>query len=121
MKSAQVYNYISNANEYGIETEGVAKPNLTKIVERSRAIAERMSNGVQYLFKKNKIELINGFGKLISNSIVEVTDETGNKKNISAKNIILATGARSRNLPNIPQDGTKIIGYRKALTLTQIP
>ncbi len=121
LKSAQVYNYISNANEYGIETEGVAKPNLTKIVERSRAIAERMSNGVQYLFKKNKIELINGFGKLISNSIVEVTDETGNKKNISAKNIILATGARSRNLPNIPQDGTKIIGYRKALTLTQIP
>lgn len=91
------------------------------MVKRSRDVAEGMSKGIQYLFTKNKIEVINGFGRLIDKNSVEVTDETGKRTLHSTKNIILATGARSRELPNLEQDGEKIIGYREAMTLPKQP
>jgi dihydrolipoamide dehydrogenase len=91
------------------------------MVKRSRNVADGMSKGIQFLFKKNKVESISGFGKLAGKNSVEVTDEAGKKTKYTAKHIILATGARSRELPNLPQDGKKIIGYRKALTLEKQP
>lgn len=121
LKSAQVYEYMKHSADYGIEIEGTVKPDFTKIVERSRGVAESMSKGIQYLLKKNKIEVIEGFGKLVDNKTVEVTKGEGEKINISANHIILATGARSRQLPNLEQDGEKVIGYRKALTLDKLP
>ncbi len=120
LKSAQVLDYINHAQEYGIEVENI-KPDFKKIIARSREVAAGMSKGIQFLFKKNKVEHIQGFGKLIDNKTVEVTDKDGNKKSHSAQNIILATGARSKQLPNLKQDGKKIIGYREALTLSQLP
>ena len=120
LKSAQVLDYINHAQDYGIEVEGI-KPDFKKIIARSREVAAGMSKGIQFLFKKNKVEHIQGFGKLIDNKTVEVTDDEGNKTNYTAKNIILATGARSKQLPNLKQDGKKIIGYREALTLPQLP
>ena len=120
LKSAQVFEYINHAEAYGIEVEG-AKANFKKIITRSRDVAAGMSKGIQFLFKKNKIEHLQGFGKLIDNKTVEVTDAKGEKKNYTAKNFILATGARSKELPNLKQDGKKIIGYREALTLAKLP
>jgi dihydrolipoamide dehydrogenase len=121
LKSAQVYDYMKHAAEYGVSIEGEAKADFAKMVERSRGVADGMSKGIQFLFKKNKIEVIQGFGKLKAQNTVEVTDENGEKTNITASHIILATGARSKELPNLPQDGEKIIGYRKALTLEKQP
>ena len=121
LKSAQVLEYAQHAESYGVSISGEVAPNLEKMVERSREVAANMSKGVQFLFKKNKIEVINGFGKLKSASEVEVTDSEGNTKTVSAKNIILATGARSKELPNLKQDGQKIIGYREAMTLKNQP
>jgi len=121
LKSAQVLEYAQHAESYGVSISGEVTPDLEKMVERSREVAANMSKGVQFLFKKNKIEVINGFGKLKSASEVEVTDAEGNKTTISAKNIILATGARSKELPNLKQDGQKIIGYREAMTLKNQP
>ncbi|MBE9466830.1 MAG: dihydrolipoyl dehydrogenase [Bacteroidetes bacterium] len=121
LKSAQVFNYIKHAENYGIDVNGEAKPDFAKIVERSRQVAEGMSKGIQYLFKKNKVDHIKGFGKLVDNKSVEVTDDDGNKTVYESKHIILATGARSRELPNLKQDGKKIIGYREALTLKEQP
>lgn len=121
LKSAQVYNYAKHAADYGVVIEKEATADLAKMVERSRVVAEGMSKGVQFLFKKNKIEQIAGIGRLIDNKTVEVTDKDGKKTQITAKNIILATGARSRELPNMKQDGKKIIGYRDALALKQQP
>jgi dihydrolipoamide dehydrogenase len=121
LKSASVFKYLQHANEYGIHIKGEAKPDFEAIVKRSRSIAEGMSKGIQFLFKKNKIEVINGFGKLIDNKTVEVKKEDGSSEKVSAKHILLATGARSRELPNLPQDGEKVIGYRKALTLEKQP
>ncbi len=120
LKSAQVLDYINHAQEYGIDVENI-KPDFKKIIARSREVAAGMSKGIQFLFKKNKVEHIQGFGKLIDNKTVEVTDKDGNKKTYSAQNIILATGARSKQLPNLKQDGKKIIGYREALSLPQLP
>jgi len=120
LKSAQVFEYINHASEYGI-TVGEAKADFNKIIERSRNVADQMSKGIQFLFKKNNIEHLSGFGKLVDKSTVEVTDKDGNKQNYVAKHIILATGARSRQLPNLQQDGKFIIGYREALTLPQKP
>jgi dihydrolipoamide dehydrogenase len=91
------------------------------MVERSRNVADSMSKGVQFLFKKNKIDLIKGVGKLKNNSTVEVTDGKNNKEDYEAKNVLLATGARSKELPNLKQDGEKIIGYRQAMTLPKQP
>jgi dihydrolipoamide dehydrogenase len=121
LKSANVYEYASHAADYGVTIEGGAKPNFAKMIERSREVANGMSKGVQFLFKKNKVESIFGFGKLTDNHTVEVTAADGTKSSLTAKYIILATGARSRELPNLPQDGVKVIGYRQALTLPQQP
>lgn len=120
LKSAQVFNYLKHAGDYGVNISGEIQADLPKMVQRSRQIADGMSKGIQFLFKKNNIEHIRGFGKLISNNSVEV-DNSGEKQIFTAGNIILATGARSKELPNLPQDGKKIIGYRKALTLNEKP
>jgi dihydrolipoamide dehydrogenase len=121
LKSAHAYEYAVHAAEYGVSISGEVKPDFEAMVKRSRGVADGMSKGIQFLFKKNKIETIAGFGKLAGKNSVEVTAEDGSKKSITAKHIILATGARSRQLPNLPQDGEKIIGYRKALTLGKQP
>lgn len=121
LKSAQVFNYISHAADYGITIKGTATPDFAAMVERSRGVANGMSNGIQYLFKKNKIDHIKGFGKIKPGKKVDITDEKGKTTEYSAKHIILATGARSKELPNLKQDGKKIIGYREALTLPKQP
>lgn len=121
LKSAQVFEYAKHSANYGVSIEGEVKPEFDKMVERSRGVAEGMSKGVQFLLKKNNIEVIQGFGKLKAKNTVEVTNAEGEKNDVTAKHIILATGARSKELPNLPQDGKKIIGYRKALTLDKQP
>lgn len=121
LKSAAVFEYIQHAEEYGIKIEGESKADFEAMVKRSRDVADGMSKGIQFLFKKNKIDIINGIGKLKDKQTVEVTKEDGKTQDVSAKHIMLATGARSRELPNLPQDGEKVIGYRKALTLKKQP
>lgn len=121
LKSAQAYEYAVHAAEYGVSISGEVKPDFDAMVKRSRSVADGMSKGIQFLFKKNKIDVINGFGKLAGKGAVEVTDADGKTTRIEAKHIILATGARSRELPNLPQDGKKIIGYRQAMTLPKQP
>ena len=120
LKSAQVYEYASHAADYGVVTADV-KPDFEKMVARSRGVADGMSKGIQFLFKKNKIEVLTGFGKLKDSHTVTVTAADGTAADDTAKHIILATGARSRELPNLKQDGVKIIGYRQALTLPKQP
>jgi dihydrolipoamide dehydrogenase len=120
LKSANVFEYISHAKDYGIEVKDF-KADLGAMVKRSRDVAASNSKGVQFLFKKNKIELIEGAGKLKKGSKVEVTDKAGKKTDYEAKHIILATGGRSRELPAMKIDGKKIIGYREALMLDTIP
>ncbi len=121
LKSGQVFNYVKHAADYGVSIEGEVKADFEKMVERSRGVADGMSKGIQFLFKKNKIDHIQGYGKLKNNHIVEVTDAEGKVQEIEAKHIILATGARSKELPNLKQDGKKIIGYREAMTLPKQP
>ncbi|WP_321371617.1 dihydrolipoyl dehydrogenase [uncultured Draconibacterium sp.] len=121
LKSAQAFEYAAHAADYGVTIEGEVKPDFAAMVKRSRGVADGMSKGIQFLFKKNKVESIFGWGKLADKNTVEVTDDAGKKTSYTAKHIILATGARSRELPNLPQDGEKIIGYRKALTLDKQP
>ncbi|HCY42499.1 MAG TPA: dihydrolipoyl dehydrogenase [Prolixibacteraceae bacterium] len=121
LKSAQAMEYAKHAADYGVSISGEIKPDFEAMVKRSRGVADGMSKGIQYLFTKNKIEEINGYGRLVDKNSVEVTDETGKRTLHSAKNIILATGARSRELPNLEQDGEKIIGYREAMTLPKQP
>jgi dihydrolipoamide dehydrogenase len=121
LKSSQVLEYVKHASDYGILVSGEVKPDFTAIIARSRTIADGMSKGIQFLFRKNGIEHIKGFGRLLSANSVEVEDQEGNKKSFSAKNIILATGARSKELPGLKQDGKKIIGYRQAMTLEKQP
>ena len=121
LKSATVFEYIKHAANYGININGEAEADFQAMVKRSRDVAGSMSKGIQYLFKKNKVEVIQGSGKLTKNKTVEVTSADGVSTEITAKNIIIATGARSRQLPNLPQDGKKVIGYRKALTLDKQP
>lgn len=120
LKSAQVLEYTRHAAEYGVKVEG-AKPDFNAIVTRSRGVADKMSKGIQYLFKKNHITVIEGRGKLAADKQVEVTNAVGEKNLYEAGHIILATGARSRELPNLPQDGKRVIGYRQALTLDHRP
>lgn len=120
LKSAQVYDYVKHVKNYGISVEGVSA-DFDGIITRSRGVAEKMSGGIQYLFKKNKIDVIKGFGKLKAKGMVTVTNDKGEVQDIEANHIILATGARSRELPNLPQDGEKVIGYREALTLKKKP
>jgi len=121
LKSAQVLLYMKHANDYGILADAAVRADLGKMVERSRNVAQSMSKGVQFLFKKNKIEHIAGHGRLVDNQTVSVTDEAGKETKITAGNIILATGARSKELPNLKQDGKKIIGYREAMNLKTQP
>ena len=120
LKSAQVFEYISHAKDYGIDVKD-ASVDFSGMVKRSRDVAGGMSKGIQFLFKKNKIEVINGFGKLQKGKKVEVTDEAGKKTVYDANNIIVATGGRSRELPTMPIDGKKIIGYRQAMVLDKQP
>jgi dihydrolipoamide dehydrogenase len=121
LKSAQVFEYLTHASDYGITISGEVKHDFTAMVKRSRNVAEGMSKGVQFLFRKNNIEHIKGFGRLAGANSVEVQDADGKRKNYTAKNIIVATGARSKELPNLKQDGKKIIGYREAMTLEKQP
>ncbi|MBM3449100.1 MAG: dihydrolipoyl dehydrogenase, partial [Bacteroidetes bacterium] len=120
LKSASVFEYINHANDYGIEVTG-AKHDFTAVVKRSRGVAEGMSKGVQFLMKKNKIDVIMGSGKVMPGKKVSVTAADGTSQEIQASHIIVATGGRTRNLPNMPQDGKKIIGYREAMTLPEQP
>src|SRR4051812_20043939 len=119
LKSAQVYEYIKHAKDYGIEATG--QQNFEAVIKRSRGVADKMSRGVQFLMKKNKIDVIMGFGKLVAKGKVEVTKADGSKDTVEAKHIILATGGRSRELPNLKQDGKKVIGYREAMSLPKQP
>jgi dihydrolipoamide dehydrogenase len=121
LKSAQVFDYTKHALDYGVKIEGTVKPDFEGMVKRSRGVADGMSKGIQFLFKKNKIEVITGTAKLKNASTVEVTQTDGKKVEHTAQHIIIATGARSRELPNIKQDGKKIIGYREAMTLPKQP
>jgi dihydrolipoamide dehydrogenase len=120
LKSANVFEYIQHAKDYGIDVKE-AKADFTAIINRSREVAGGMSKGVQFLFKKNKIELIAGLGKLKKGGKVEVTGGDGKKTEYEAKNIIVATGGRSRELPNLKIDGKKVIGYREAMVLDKQP
>lgn len=121
LKSAQVFEYLKHASDYGLTINGEVDKDFNAVVARSRNVAEGMSKGVQFLMKKNKIEIIDGFGKVKAGKKVDVTDKDGNVTEISADHIIIATGARSRELPNLPQDCKKVIGYRQAMTLPQQP
>ncbi len=119
LKSASVYEYIQHAKDFGIEASGTA--DFAAVIKRSRGVADKMSKGVQFLMKKNKIDVIAGTGKIKSKGVVEVTGADGKTQSVEGKHIIIATGARSRVLPNLPQDGKKVIGYREALTLPELP
>ena len=120
LKSANVFDYINHAADYGI-TVKEGKADFEAIVKRSRNVADGMSNGIQFLLKKNKVDVIMGTGKVKPGKKIEVTDADGKTQEVSAKHIIIATGARSRQLPNLPQDGKKIIGYREALVMPSVP
>jgi dihydrolipoamide dehydrogenase len=119
LKSAQVYEYIKHAADFGIQASG--QHDFGAVVKRSRGVADKMSKGVQFLMRKNKIEVIMGFGKVVSKGKIEVTGSDNNKQTVEAKHIIIATGGRSRQLPSMPIDGQKIIGYREAMVLPQQP
>ncbi len=120
LKSAQVFEYMQHAADYGLKVENPGY-DFTAVVQRSRSVADGMSKGINFLFKKNKIEAIMGTGKLLAPGKVEVTKADGSKETIEAKSIMLATGARARELPALPIDGKKIIGYRQAMVLPALP
>lgn len=120
LKSAQVFEYIQHAEDYGIKVDG-AKADFAGMIKRSRGVADGMSKGIGFLFRKNKITTLAGNGKLLRGKKVEVTDADGNKKEYSAEHIIVATGGRAKELPNVPIDGKKIIEYRKAMSLEKQP
>ena len=120
LKSAQVFEYLKHPQEYGLRAENVGF-DFGAVVQRSRGVADGMSKGVNFLMKKNKVEVIIGTGKLLAPNQVEVTKEDGTKETVEAKHILLATGARARELPALPIDNVKVIGYRKAMTLEQLP
>jgi dihydrolipoamide dehydrogenase len=120
LKSAQVFEYINHAEDFGISVKG-AEADFNNVVSRSRDVADGMSKGIDFLMKKNKIEVIMGTATVKAGKKIDVVDTDGKTTEYSASNIIIATGARSRELPNLPQDGKKIIGYRKAMTLEKKP
>ncbi len=120
LKSAQVFEYLKHAEDYGLSVKEFDK-DFSAVVTRSRNVADGMSKGVQFLLKKNKIDVINGYGKVKAGKKVSVTLEDGNTTDYEANHIIIATGARSRELPSLPQDGKKVIGYREAMTLAEQP
>ena len=120
IKSAQVFEYLQHAEDFGLTVKEYDK-DFDAVVNRSRSVAETMSKGVQFLMKKNKIDVISGYGTLLPEKKVHVKTEDGSEQELSAQHIIVATGARSRELPSLPQDGEKVIGYRKAMTLEKQP
>ncbi len=120
LKSAQVFDYINHSEDYGITVKD-AKADFGAMIKRSRGVAEGMSKGIQFLFKKNKITVINGNGVLARGKKVDVTDTDGKKTTYSADQIIVATGGRAKQLPSLPIDGKKIIGYREAMSLPKQP
>lgn len=120
LKSATVFEYLSHAADFGV-TAGEPKADFPAMIKRSREVAATMSKGIQFLLKKNNIEHLKGTGRVKPGRKVEVTGDDGTVSEFSANHIILATGARSRELPNIPQDGKRIIGYREAMTLPEQP
>ncbi len=120
LKSAQVYEYLNHAKDYGISADNI-KADFTAVVKRSRDVADGMSKGIQFLMKKNKIDVIMGTAKVKAGKKVEVLGADGKATTYNANHIIIATGARSRSLPNLPQDGKKIIGYRDAMVLPKLP
>jgi dihydrolipoamide dehydrogenase len=120
LKSAQVFEYINHAEDYGIKVDK-ASVDFTGMVKRSRNVADGMSKGINFLFRKNKITVLDGHGKLLRGKKVEVTEKDGNKKEYSAEHIIIATGGRAKELPTVPIDGKKVIEYRKAMSLEKQP
>jgi dihydrolipoamide dehydrogenase len=120
IKSAQVYDYVKHSANYGITTTGV-NHDFGAVIKRSRGVADKMSKGVQFLMKKNKIEVIMGYGKVLSRGKVEVKDAEGKTQVVDTKYIIIATGGRTKELPNLKQDGKKVIGYRDAMVLPTQP
>jgi dihydrolipoamide dehydrogenase len=120
LKSAQVFDYLKHASDYGLTVKEFDK-DFGAVVQRSRGVADSMSKGIQFLMKKNKIDVIEGTGKLKPGKKLDVTAADGKTTEYSADHIIIATGARSRELPNLPQDGKKVIGYRQAMTLPEQP
>ncbi len=120
LKSAQVLDYARHAADYGISI-GEASPDFSAVIARSRGVADAMSKGIQYLFKKNNIQIISGFGRLKGKGMVEAETIEGGTQTFTAERIIIATGARSRELPNLKQDGKRIIGYREAMNLPKLP
>jgi dihydrolipoamide dehydrogenase len=120
LKSAQVFEYLNHAKDYGISADNI-KADFGAVIKRSRDVADGMSKGIQFLMKKNKIDVIMGTAKVKPGKKVEVKDAEGKVTVYDGKHIIIATGARSRQLPNLPQDGKKIIGYREAMTLPKLP
>src|SRR5699024_4155139 len=120
LKSAEVFNYLKHAEDYGLKLENPDK-DFGEVVKRSRNVAGGMSKSVQFLMKKNKIDVIEGAGTLKKGKKVSVKDKDGNSKDYEADHIIIATGAHSRELPNLKQDGKKVIGYREAMSLNEQP
>jgi dihydrolipoamide dehydrogenase len=120
IKSAQVYDYIKHAADYGLEVPSFSH-NFPAVVKRSRGVADKMSKGVQFLMRKNKIDVVMGYGRIKSKGQVEVTAADNSTQVIEAKHIIIATGGRARQLPNLPIDGKKVIGYREAMVLPEQP
>jgi len=120
IKSADVFNYLNHAADYGLKADNVDK-DFTAVVKRSRDVADGMSKGVQFLLKKNKIDVIMGYGTIKKGKKIEVKAEDGSTSTVEADHIIIATGSKSRVLPNLPQDGKKVIGYREAMTLKEQP
>lgn len=120
LKSAQVFDYINHASDYGIQVQGAAH-DFEAVIKRSRGVANGMSQGIEFLMKKNKIEVIYGTATVKAGKKVDVADKEGKTSEYSAKHIVIATGARSRVLPNLPQDGKKILGYRDALAMAEQP
>ena len=120
LKSAQVYEYMKHVDSYGLKATEIDK-DFGAVVKRSRGVADAMSKGVQFLMKKNKIDVIEGFGKIKAGKKVDVTDKDGKTVEYSADHLVIATGARSRELPFLPLDGKKVIGYRKAMVMPEQP
>ncbi len=120
IKSANVYDYIKHSNNYGINVSG-AEADFNAVIKRSRGIADKMSKGVQFLMKKNKIDVIMGYGKIISKTQLDIIAADGSKQTLDFKYLVIATGGRSRELPNLKQDGNKVVGYREAMVLPTQP
>ena len=121
LKSAHVFKYLQQAEQYGLNKVENPGFDFSKVIQRSRGVATKMSGGIAFLMKKNKIDVIMGTAKIQKGKKVSVTDKDGKATEYSGEHIIIATGARSRELPNIPQDGKKIIGYRQAMVLPEQP